>query len=148
MHLVENNSALVHFSQARQALQKAKTIDEVKAVRDAAERLRLYSKQVGESLEMQNDIAEIKLRAERRAGEMLREGADTGDRRTRNDGASRKVSQAVTPSEPAPSLEEIGISRMQSSRWQSIASIPEAEFEQVIQETKQTGGELTETALL
>jgi hypothetical protein len=39
----------------------------VKAVIDMAERLRLYSRQVNESLEMQNDIAEIKLRAERRA---------------------------------------------------------------------------------
>lgn len=37
------------------------------------EKARAYAKQVGESLEVQNDICEIKLRAERKMGEMLKE---------------------------------------------------------------------------
>jgi uncharacterized protein YceH (UPF0502 family) len=35
--------------------------------------LRVYLRQAGESLEMQNWCAEIKIRAERRAGELLQE---------------------------------------------------------------------------
>ena len=35
-----------------------------------------------------------------------------------------------------PTLNEIGIDRHQSSNWQRIARIPEAEFERHIEETK------------
>ena len=62
---------LIHLNQARQALALAKSIDEVKNIGDKAEALRAYAKQAGMSLEMQNECAEIKLRAERRAGELL-----------------------------------------------------------------------------
>src|SRR3990167_3377896 len=64
---------IVHFSNAYQELMLARDVDEVKAVRDKAAALQLYARQQGESLEMQNAIAEIKLRAERRAGELLAE---------------------------------------------------------------------------
>lgn len=64
---------LVHFDKARQELAIAKTIDEVKEIRDRALAYRAYVKQIGESLEMQNMIAEIKIRAERKAGELLKE---------------------------------------------------------------------------
>lgn len=141
-----SETALTHFSRARLELQKAKTIDEVRAVLDAAERLRLYLRQVDESLEMQNDAAEIKLRAERRAGEMLKEGAEKGSRDQGKGGNRKSQSHDVTV-KPA-TLDEIGISKMQSSRWQAIASIPESEFEQAIQETKEAGGELTEAEML
>lgn len=57
----------------------------VKRVRDQAEAIRLYVKKQKMGLEMQNSAAEIKLRAERRAGEMLK-SADkhTGGRPKKN----------------------------------------------------------------
>jgi len=66
-------TALIHFDRARQELALASTVDEVKQIRDQAEAIRQYIKQQKGSFEMQNQAAEIKLRAERRAGEMLRE---------------------------------------------------------------------------
>ncbi len=139
------SEALIHYSQARQALQKAKTIDEVVTIRNAAERLRIYSRQVGESLESQNDWAEIKFRAERRAGEMLKEGAENGDRAKQGgDKKSKSQDGILIP----PTLEEIGITANQSSRWQWIASIPEPEFEGFIQGVKESYKELTEIALI
>src|SRR6516162_6629474 len=56
-------NVLVKFQEAKRALELARTVDEVKDVRDKAEALRLYMQQAGESLEMQNAVAEIKLRA-------------------------------------------------------------------------------------
>ena len=50
-------------------------MDEVKGIRDQAEALRRYARKGGESLQLQNDIAAIKLRAERKAGTLL---ADMG----------------------------------------------------------------------
>src|SRR5262245_49221700 len=108
------------FERVRQELAVAVRVDEVKDIRDKAEALRLYLKQAGESLEMQNAIAEIKLRAERRAGALLAEMA-------KNKGAAEEgwkmVLHDVTAfDEPgngerrgtmhrAPTLPELGISR-------------------------------------
>jgi hypothetical protein len=74
----------------------------------------------GYSLEMQNQCAEIKIRAERKAGELLKE-------------------QDIKPGNPQflhderivrPKLSELGIKEIQSHRWQNIASIPEDKFEE------------------
>jgi len=61
----------------------------------------------------------FKVRAERRAGEILSE-------QEKHPGAAT-VCHDVTALPPR--LDEIGISRKQSSRWQAIAAIPEAEHE-------------------
>lgn len=129
---------LVRFDAARHALAEARSVDEVKDVRDRAEALRLYMKQAGHGLEMQNDVAEIKLRAERRAGELL--------------GEMEKHPGAATPlhdgSALPPRLQELGIGTTQSHRWQREASVPEAEFERHVAETKESGRELTSVGLL
>lgn len=116
-------TGLIYFNRAQQDLQKAQTIDKVIAIRNAA--------------------AELRLRAERRAGEMLRDGTEKGDRQAV--GRPRNGDKDVTIS---PKLSEIGISKKQSSRWQSIAAIPEEKFEQVIREAKEAGEELTQKELL
>jgi len=76
---VAEGTQLIHLNQARQALALAKSIDEVKNIRDKAEALRAYAKQAGMTLEMQNECAEIKLRAERKAREMLGEMVRLGN---------------------------------------------------------------------
>jgi hypothetical protein len=61
---------------------------------------------------MQNRCAELKLDAERKAGELLGE-------------LPKKANQHVA----GDTLSQAGIERHQSSRWQRIASIPEPEYE-------------------
>jgi hypothetical protein len=68
------------------------------------------------SLEMQNQAAEIKIRAERRIGEMLEERESAQGQRT----------DLVTSCDEVPTLTDLGINRMQSSRWQLSASVPSA----------------------
>ena len=46
-------------------------MDEVKAIHDVAEAARIYARQARLGLEAQNDAAEIRLRAERKLGELL-----------------------------------------------------------------------------
>lgn len=135
--------AITRYDQMRSALVQAHSIDDVKEIRGKAEALRQYAKQAGESLENQNMIAEIKLRAERRAGELLREmpKQDGGD-------AMRARSHHVTEVVIPPSLDDLGITKMQSSRWQSIASLPEAVFEAEIIEAKAQNMELTSAGML
>jgi len=106
---------LVHFENAKRELQLATNVDEVKDLRDKAEALRLYMKQAGESLWMQNQCAEIKVRAERRAGELLKvTTVKGGERHKLLDGTCERISK----------LEDIGISKSQSSRWQAGLCLP------------------------
>lgn len=128
---------LTKWNEARTAIEKCKSFDEVKNIRDKMEALRQYAKQAGESLEMQNNISEIKLRAERRAGEMLKESEITSGR-PKNNG------DTMSPFR----LCDIGIHKKQSSRWQRIASIPEPLFEDKIFEIKDKNIELTQAELL
>ena len=68
---------------------------------------------------MQNQCAEIKLRAERRGGELLKE-------QKRQPGETDRMirSHGATISAAEPKLEELGINKSQSSRWQQIADVP------------------------
>ena len=140
--MAEAPTALVLWERARVALSEARSIDEVKAIRDKAQALTLYAKQIGESLEMQNNIAEIKLRAERRAGEMLRETeknkgtAGTGDA---NIGRGTGGTIVLPPVDDTPTLADMGISKGESSNRQKVAAIPEVQFERHIAETKAEG---------
>ncbi|MBA7682493.1 hypothetical protein ES703_90843 [subsurface metagenome] len=126
------------MSRARQALALAKSIDEVKDIRDKAEALRAYAKQVGMGLEMQNECAEIKLRAERRAGEMLGEmGIKPGNPQLSHDAIIER-----------PTLSALGINLSQSHRWQLERSVPDEVFEKFVAETKAEAEELTSRGVL
>jgi DNA (cytosine-5)-methyltransferase 1 len=126
------------ITKARRALAEARSIDEVKDIRDQAEAIRLYLRQRDESLEAQNEAAEIKIRAERRAGELLREMPKHPP------GPDRSHDVTDLPSR----LCDLGIGKMQSSRWQRIASLPEETFQSHIEETRAAGKELTTSGVL
>jgi hypothetical protein len=125
---MENN--LMHFNKARQEIALAKGIDEVKDIRDKAEVLRAYARQAGYSLEMQNQCAEIKIRAERKAGELIPDQITIGTK-----------AHDVT-------LSDLGIEHNQSVRWQSIASIPEDKFEERIINVFEAREELTSAGFI
>jgi len=65
-------TALIKYDAARKAIAAAHRVDEAKKIRDRAEAVRTYAKLAGD-LDMQNMAAEIRIRAERRAGQLLLE---------------------------------------------------------------------------
>lgn len=140
--VLPDGPALPRLEAARLALAEARSLDEVKQVRDQAESIRAYIRAAGYGLEMQNDVAEIKLRAERKAGELLREM----DRQPRGR-PLEKTSHDVTFS-PPPRLEDLGIERIQASRWQQIAQVPETVFDAHISTVKADRQELTTAGVL
>lgn len=88
---------------------------------------------------MQNHCAEIKVRAERRGGELLKQMEPN------NAGRDHPSHDVIA----APTLKDIGVSKKQSFCWQAIWSMPEVEFERYIEEAKaKPNGELTTAALL
>lgn len=129
-------TALIKYEAARKALQEAKRVDEVKKIRDQAEAMRAYARQAND-MDLMNWAAEIKLRAERKAGEML------ADMEKNKGGRPSKKNQ----SHDVTSLADIGVSRKQSSRWQQIAKVPEEKFEQHIERQRESGAELTSSGV-
>lgn len=78
--------------------------------------------------ELQNIIAEQKLRTQRILGQLIAEGQDNGEIRSQNEGTRVTTTREVT---------QLGISHKQSSTFQQIAEIPEPDFEEFIQEKKE-----------
>lgn len=70
---------------------------------------------------------EIRVRAERRCGELLAEMEKA--KGAPGPGRGKAGSTVRPPFTDAPTLADLGISKTQSSRWQQLAEVPEEEFE-------------------
>jgi protein gp37 len=86
-----------------------------------------------------NEAAAIRIEAQAKAGEILREMRERGDRAEQ--GGDRAKSQAAT-------LDDLGVTKSDSSRWQRVADVPEPTRRKYVEETKATGGEVTTAGLL
>ena len=137
---------LARIDKARMFLQEAKNLQQVKQVIALADAARVYGKQIGATIETQNYAAEIRLRAERRLGEMLKiapkQHGESGGR-PRKDG---KPSSRKEPGLLPPTLSSAGITKKESSRSQELAEVPEAEFEAAL--VVEAGKELNHNRVL
>jgi N6-adenosine-specific RNA methylase IME4 len=111
---------LVKYETARAALEEAHRFDEVKDVRDKAIAMEAYAR-VARDGAMVEWATDIKLRAERKAGAILRFMRESGER-ARGGGDLAKNRTLAT-------LADIGVNKDQSSRWQKLAALDEATFE-------------------
>jgi N6-adenosine-specific RNA methylase IME4 len=139
--------ALIRYENARRALAAAHSVDEVRDIRDRAQALQAYARQAKDT-ELEDMAAEIKLRAQRRLGELLKEipvvpahvsGAAAGGRGKRR--LSGGCPTAHTPSSGWRHIaaKAAGISRTEWHRDIALAEVPEGEFEAYIQGQKQRG---------
>lgn len=126
--------ALVFYNGAKQALKNACRIDQVKAIKNKAEAIRKYAKQAKDAVS-QVYAAEIRMRAERKAGELLIEMAANGER---DPGGRGRIE-----SRPTIRLDDLGISPYESSRWQKLAEPSDEEFEQALGKTRAQHGSTT-----
>lgn len=127
---------LTLLGQAGQALAEAQSFDQIKEIRDKAEAVRQYAQSASLGLDIQNRAAEVKLRAERQAGKLLSQMTlRGGDRRSKNHAERLK-------------LDDLGISRNQSTRWQIQSKVPEDIFREHVKLTCDAGKELTSARLM
>lgn len=120
--------ALIRWDAAKRAIAEAHSVDELRLIRDRAEAYRYALKVAGEAPDVVRKAEEIKLRAERRAGELLREmpKARGGFDGREPDGSLR------LHAETAETYADLGIDKVQAHRWQKIAEIPEEKFEEFV----------------
>lgn len=117
---------LAKLSQATKMLAEAKTLNEVKHIIDIAEAARVYAKAAKMGLEAYNHAAEVKARAERKAGEFLAklERGTPGVKAELLDTASNN-----SPSEYKTVLDEMDIGYKAAERWQQVNKMSEEVFE-------------------
>lgn len=140
-------AGLLKVEEAREILAQCRRVDDAKSIRDQAEAIRAYLRQQNASRDAQNDAAEIKLRAERRLGELLAEQKETGERDAGRGGDRKSRLQDATVKRP-PTLEELGIEKTAAKRWQDVAKVPEERFEEYIQAMRVSPvGEITTAGL-
>jgi len=87
--------------------------------------LEVYARQA-RNTDAETKACEIRLRAERRVGQLLKEREMA--KGSAQPGVGRKGANGMR-SQPVTALSDLGISKNQSSRWQKLASIPDRDFE-------------------
>lgn len=132
---------MLSVERARDFLAKSKSVDEVREVADKAKAVSLYLRSRDASIESQNDAAEIRLRAERRLGELTRE-------QPKQQGARGVGKSGVAKSDSTLTYAEQGIDKRDAAKWQQIAKIPAKKFEEFVADTRAKGERLTANAPL
>ncbi len=131
------STAIAKLSSVRTALEAAKSVDELIDVRDQAAAVVTFAKAARMSVENVNAAMEIKLRTERKAGDLLRAMEKNGGAREGKRGNAM-----------LPRLDEFGISKMESHRWQTMAAVGDDAFDEFIEQHNESKKELTSKALI
>lgn len=127
------------------AIAQCVAVDEAKDIRDKAMALEAYYRQA-RNLDAEREAANVRLRAERRVGELLKElaratpeeaGAQGGRGNTKSPSSEEtgftSISEMARCKSPyASALSEHGISRQTAHKFQALASIPKADFERAL----------------
>ena len=122
---------LANITQADRLLAEAQTVGDAIGVADIAESARIFAKRANMALPLINKATEIKLRAERKAGDLL-----------------RSMDKAKNRFSSGDSLASLGITGKQSSRWQRTAVVPEEKFTAYVEHANETRREITTSGLL
>lgn len=131
------SDAIVKYSRMRAEIQKFTTVDECLEMDNKIEACRVYAAKEKVSSEERNILAEAAIYNARKGGALLAKM----ERRDKRDNLKQAPKSHAATS--TPTLNDIGISRSQSSRWQQIAKVPEKKLKGHVEAVKADGGELT-----
>jgi hypothetical protein len=118
------------YDQIRAGLAELARVDDIKArFIDKAAAVLEYAKRAKDTGLIEH-ATQVKLLAEVRVGELLAEMKDGGERQQPGDDRTGIDSRAVRPS--LPTLEQLGVEKWQSSRWQQRARLTPEQQEREI----------------
>jgi len=120
---------LVKYDAACRAIAEAKSVDEVKEIRDLSIAMRAYARQA-KNKELEADAAEIRMRATRRLDQMRQAQKETVGL---SKGAAEKRG---LPENPRPTLAEAGIDKNLANEGRKLGALSDTEFETVVAETR------------
>lgn len=125
---------LSRYERMKSAIVECKMVDEVKEIRDQAMALRVYAQQARDRT-LEGDVIEIRLRAERRLGEMMK-----GQEKAKGGGANQHgpfVVEGIRNPTPEPlTLSEAGIDKNLAKRARKLANMTPEKFDETIARAK------------
>jgi len=133
MAKTRDDGALVRYDAACHAIAQAKAVDEVKHIRDVSIAQKAYAKQA-KNRQLELDASEIRMRAERRLGEMIAAQRQTIGLPSGGEKGGRKKLDGLRtiPSNSRPSLPEAGIDKNLAARARKLAAMPQAKFDHMV----------------
>jgi N6-adenosine-specific RNA methylase IME4 len=130
------------LSIAKQLLAETRDFTTILNIHDKAVAAQAWAK-ARNADEVAMQAVEVKLRAEHKAGEFLQEMKKEGIL-SKGGRKAYSANRGQDVSSDKPTLPSLGVEQKESSRWQRIANIPEAEFEEWLALAKKR----TQSALL
>jgi len=115
--------ALARLSDAVRMLAEARSLNEITHIHSMAKAAQAYAQAQGLGDEAEAYAREIQLLAARKAGEVLKQMAEAGERAKPGSAGGRG-----NRSSTVPTIKDLGITADQSARWQRIAAVPDDEF--------------------
>lgn len=118
---------LIRYNAACHALAEARSVDEVKDIRDKAEAVRAYARQA-KNKQLEIDAAEIRIRAEMRLGDMMQKMREAG--MLAKGGLPYQSSSTGSKSDPVElTYGSMGIDKHLADRARKMAAVPTTERE-------------------
>lgn len=141
----ERDQAIILIGRARDALAKAHTIEDAKKIIDLAAMAEVYARRLGLAKEALQEAIEVRIRAERRMGELLGDMELSAGSRGQLSGktsggqpvlaVTRDDCQKIVP----PTLSDLGVTKNESSRAQRLASLPLEAFDTELHRARSLG---------
>jgi hypothetical protein len=135
IHYGDISDRLPVLQRVDRALASATSVDQVKHIHDVAVAMAAYARQADDR-DREADVAEIRMKAVRRLGEMIQaQKATVGlAKGAREPGTKRGTTRVI--GKPA-SLTEAGIGKNLAHQARTLAKMPKPAFEQAVQEKRQ-----------
>ena len=123
--------ALSKYYAACRAVAAAKSVDELQKIRNEAEAIRAYAKRAKDrALEL--DAVEVRIRAERRLGELMTAQKDAVGLNRGAKGSKITGSKRIPVKDDRPTLAEVGIDKNLADRARKLAALSKSDFDTVI----------------
>ena len=140
----KQQQALILREQAANQLMQIQSIEQGTEYLSKVKGIEAWAKAEKQDAQMMTLIAEQKLRTQRILGNLIKQGQEAGEIQGKGQ-PKKEMLQPVT-------LNDLGINRQQSKRYQDIASIPEPAFNEFIEQKKaevqEKAAELTTAGML
>lgn len=143
-------SDLVLIEGAARMLAEAQSLDEIRHVANIAQRAKDYARAAQLGIEAQNSAATICREAESKAGALLIEMGETGER-ARSGAQVNPANQyrSARRAARAPStMADLGVTRHEAERWQAVARVPAEVRRDYYDKANAEGEEITRAGLL
>jgi N6-adenosine-specific RNA methylase IME4 len=136
VEMIENDNQLMALTELDRMLAQATNVEEVVDIRDKLRALEVYAKNIKASIEETNQYVAARIKAERKAGQLLPTKIKRGNLQGKNKDGNYLLKSSDS------TLEKLGISKYHSSKWQALARIDNDVFDDELARLSTLGVEL------